>query len=275
MKLGLFQIDNTLDVVPVIAEKYNAKLIARVPCASDTGDVEKLNEFVLPLNVNTLWKGDKGRFLIPIDIEQYKADFRQGYYSKLTNIPYLTSVQNEAIPWGQGYTPEMMVRMVHFHSIMVGDNFVTHAGTAMPLHASITRAYLTEIGDTKRLSDFDAGWKAGGLWLSDDTKTALALKELALFKKAAIPNFKYTIHANARRSNVDLYPVMIEAIRHYIDCEIIFNEVGFNTTETAVVTDFMNMLKHHKITTVIGFNDARTWAIKWTDAMLHAFMAFA
>jgi hypothetical protein len=274
MKIGLFQIDDTLDVVPEIAKKYGKKLIARVPCASDTGDVEKLNSCTLPLNVNTLWQGGESRFLIPTDIKQYKEDFRKSYYAKLTHIPYITSVQNEAIPWGQNYTPEMMVKMVQFHGAMVGDNLVSHAGTEMPVSAGICTAYLTEIGDIPRLTQFKSVWKLPDLWMADSTKTALAVHELKLLKKAAIPNFVYTIHINARRSNLALYPLILEAIRYYIDYPIVVNELGFNEPDAALVTDFMTMLKHHKIDTVIGFNDARTWAVKWTDKMLAAFIAF-
>jgi hypothetical protein len=274
MKIGLFQIDDTLDIVPEIAKKYGKKLIARVPCASDTGDVDKLNSCTLPLNVNTLWQGGESRFLIPTDIKQYKEDFRKSYYAKLTRIPYLTSVQNEAIPWGQNYTPEMMVKMVQFHSTMVGDNLVTHAGTEMPVSAGIAVSYLTETGDIPRLTQFKSVWKLPDLWMADSTKTALAVEEMKLLKKAAISNFVYTIHINARRSNLALYPLILEAIRYYIDYPIVVNELGFNEPDAALVTDFMNMLKHHKIDTVIGFNDARTWAVKWTDKMLAAFIAF-
>lgn len=275
MKLGLFQIDNTLTVVPEISKEYGANLIARVPCACYTGDIARLNEFKLPLNINALWKGGKDRFLMPTDIKQYKEDFRKGYYNKLSFAPYLTSVQNEAIPWGQNYTPEMMVKMVQFHSEMIGDKDVTHAGTEMPVSAGIAVAYLTEIGDITRKNKFIEDWKAAGLWMADSTKTALAVEELKLLQKAAIPNFVYTLHINARYSNLNLYPLILEAIRYYIDYPIIVNELGFNTTETNLVSDFMQMLKHHKITTVIGFNDARTWAVKWTDAQLNVFMLFA
>jgi hypothetical protein len=276
MKLGLFQLKNTLDIVPAIAQQYGKDLVARVPCASDGIDIDKINSCPLPLNVNVLWKGGKGRFTMPTDITPYKEDFDKGYYANLTHIPYLTSPQNETIPWGVNYTPEMELSMIKYHSKQVGSKLVSHSGTEMPVSAGIARYYLREIKDFGRLAQFDLFWKpSNGLWLADDAKVALAIEELKRLKRAEIPNFVYTIHINARRSNLALYPIIIEAIRHYIDYPIVVNEIGFNDTEAALVTDFTKMLKKQDIHTVIGFNDARTWAVRWTEEMIAAFLAFA